>query len=229
MLKKLLPLSLFFSLPSFADNALIEKNLGGFGIKNIEIIDSPVKGLKTVLSEQGVMYASEDGQFFLQGHLVQILEDGSSVDLSNKPLMGRLAQMESEMIVFPAKEEKHVITVFFDITCHYCQILHKDTKKLNDLGITVRYLGFPRQGPESTNAETMEAIFTAENPKATLDAVMLEQQKANDKKKPNIVKKHYDLGLQFGVEGTPAIVTENGQLIGGYLKPDQMLKVLERL
>lgn len=228
MLKKLLPLSLL-SLPLFADDAAIEKNLRGFGIENIEISDSPVKGLKTVISDEGVMYASEDGQFFLQGHLVQILEDGSSVDLSNKPLMGRLAQLEPEMIVYPAKEQKHVVTIFFDISCHYCQILHKDTKKLNDLGITVRYLSFPRQGTEHANAEAMEAIFTAEDPKSTLDAIMLGKQKATAMKKPDIVKKHYNLGLQFGVEGTPAIVTENGQLIGGYLKPDQMLKVLERL
>lgn len=228
MLKKLLPLSLL-SLPLFADDAVIKQNLRGFGIENIEISDSPVKGLKTVISDEGVMYASEDGQFFLQGHLVQILEDGSSVDLSNKPLMGRLAQLEPEMIVYPAKEQKHVVTIFFDISCHYCQILHKDTKKLNDLGITVRYLSFPRQGTEHANAEAMEAIFTAEDPKSTLDAIMLGKQKATAMKKPDIVKKHYNLGLQFGVEGTPAIVTENGQLIGGYLKPDQMLKVLERL
>ncbi|MDO4435781.1 MAG: bifunctional protein-disulfide isomerase/oxidoreductase DsbC [Cardiobacteriaceae bacterium] len=218
-----------FSLVSWADDAAIQKNLQPFGFQNIEILESPVKGLRTVVSDQGILYASEDGQYFLQGQLVQVLEDGNSVDLTNKPLMGRLKQMENEMVVHAAKDEKHVITVFFDITCHYCQLLHKDTQKLNDLGITVRYLAFPRQGIDSANAEQMEAIFAAENPKEELDAIMLGKKKPSQKQKPNIVSKHYNLGLQFGVEGTPAIITEDGQLIGGYLKPDQMIKALERL
>ena len=35
------------------------------------------------------------------------------------------------------------------------------------------------------------------------------------------------LGLQLGVTGTPAVFTSEGELIGGYLKPDQMLKALQ--
>ena len=46
-------------------------------------------------------------------------------------------------------------------------------------------------------------------------------------KTPNIVKKHYELGIQFGVRGTPSIVTSTGELIGGYLKPADLLRALE--
>ena len=46
------------------------------------------------------------------------------------------------MIIYPAKNEKYVVTVFMDITCHYCHILHQQVKEYNDLGITVRYLAF---------------------------------------------------------------------------------------
>lgn len=53
------------------------------------------------------------------------------------------------MIVYKAPDEKHVITVFTDITCGYCHKLHEEMKDYNALGITVRYLAFPRQGLES--------------------------------------------------------------------------------
>lgn len=43
------------------------------------------------------------------------------------------------MIVYKAAQEKHVITVFTDITCGYCHKLHEEMKDYNALGITVRY------------------------------------------------------------------------------------------
>ena len=46
------------------------------------------------------------------------------------------------MIVYKAAQEKHVITVFTDITCGYRHKLHEEMKDYNALGITVRY-GFP--------------------------------------------------------------------------------------
>lgn len=130
------------------------------------------------------------------------------------------------MIVYPAKNEKHVVTVFMDITCHYCHLLHQQLKEYNDLGITVRYLAFPRAGMNNQTAKQMEAIWTAKDPVFALN----EAEKGNlpkEVKTPNVVKKHYELGAQFGVNGTPSIVTSTGELIGGYLKPADLLSALE--
>jgi hypothetical protein len=38
---------------------------------------------------------------------------------------------ESQMIVYPAKNEKHKVTVFTDIDCPYCVKLHRDMKDYN--------------------------------------------------------------------------------------------------
>ena len=59
---------------------------------------------------------------------------------------------------------------------------------------------------------------------------MNEAEKGNlpkELKTPNIVKRHYDLGVQLGVQGTPSIVTSTGELIGGYLKPKDLLAALK--
>ena len=45
-------------------------------------------------------------------------------------------------------------------------------------------------------------------------------------KTPNIVKKHYELGIKFGVTGTPYMVTDKGEVIGGYVEPKELAKML---
>ena len=56
------------------------------------------------------------------------------------------------MIVYKAAQEKHVITVFTDITCGYCHKLHEEMKDYNALGITVRYRPSARGRAEPAGA-----------------------------------------------------------------------------
>lgn len=216
---------LAMSASAMADDAALKNKLEKLGVKDIEIQSSPIKVLRTVISDQGVFYAEEGGEYLLQGNIYKLSDKGIS-NISNNVLMDKLNALTSEMIVYPAKNEKHVVTVFMDITCHYCHLLHQQIKEYNDLGITVRYLAFPRGGVETKTASQMEAIFTAKDPAFALN----EAENGNlpkELKTPNIVKKHYNLGIQFGVNGTPTIVTSKGEIIGGYLKPRELLAELE--
>lgn len=76
------------------------------------------------------------------------------------------------MIVYKAPQEKHVITVFTDITCGYCHKLHEQMADYNALGITVRYLAFPRQGLDSDAEKEMKAIWCAKDKNKAFDDVM---------------------------------------------------------
>ena len=217
---------LAISMSVTANDVALKSKLEKLGVKDIDIQTSPIKGLKTVVSDQGIFYASEDGEYLLQGKIYKLTDKGIS-NVTNKVLLDKLNALKNEMIVYPAKKnEKHVITVFMDITCHYCHLLHQQVKEYNDLGITVRYLAFPRAGMESQTAGQMEAIFTAKDPTFALN----EAEKGNlpkELKTPNVVRKHYLLGAQFGVNGTPTIITSEGEVIGGYLKPADLLAALE--
>ena len=215
MKKLLTALLITASATAMASDAEIKSKLQALGAKNIEVKDSPVKGLKTAVTDQGILYVSENGQYVLQGKMYELTNKGP-VDVAGKLLADK---------VNPAKNEKYVVTVFMDITCHYCHILHQQVKEYNDLGITVRYLAFPRAGMNET-ARQMEAIWTAKDPVFALN----EAEKGNlpkELKTPNIVKKQYDLGVQLGVKGTPSIVTSTGEMLGGYLKPQDLLAVLQ--
>ena len=224
MKKLLTALLISASATAMASDAEIKSKLQALGAKNIEVKDSPVKGLKTAVTDQGILYVSENGQYVLQGKMYELTNKGP-VDVAGKLLADKVNALKNEMIIYPAKNEKYVVTVFMDITCHYCHILHQQVKEYNDLGITVRYLAFPRGGMNET-ARQMEAIWTSKDPVFALN----EAEKGNlpkELKTPNIVKRHYDLGVQLGVQGTPSIVTSTGELIGGYLKPKDLLAALK--
>ncbi|MFZ7203158.1 bifunctional protein-disulfide isomerase/oxidoreductase DsbC [Avibacterium avium] len=213
------------SVYAVASDAQIEAQLKKLGVSQMEIKSSPINGLKTVISNEGIFYASEDGKYVLQGQLYELTDKGA-VDLTGKFLLDKLNSYKNEMIVYPAKNEKYVVTVFMDITCHYCHLLHQQLSQYNDLGITVRYLAFPRGGLNNNTAKQMEAIWQAKDPSQALN----EAEKGNlpkTLKNADIVKKHYELGVQFGVRGTPSIVTPKGELIGGYLPPKELLQALQ--
>ncbi|MGY4676212.1 bifunctional protein-disulfide isomerase/oxidoreductase DsbC [Pasteurella sp. P03HT] len=227
-MKKLLTALLAFTLSAqvFASNDAILKRFSHLGVKEVDIKPSPVKGLKTVITEQGIFYITDDANYVLDGKLYELSEKGLT-DVSANILLEKLSKFEKEMIVYPAKAEKHVVTVFMDTSCHYCKVLHEQIKGYNELGITVRYLAFPRGGMHSQVARQMEAIFTAEDPQFALNEAEKGRFPAT-LKAPDIVKKHYQLGVQFGVNGTPTIVTSTGEVIGGYLEPKALLAELTR-
>ncbi|VEA69834.1 Thiol:disulfide interchange protein DsbC precursor [Serratia rubidaea] len=98
-----------------ADDAAIKSALGSLGIKQADVQPSPVAGLKTVLTDSGVLYVSEDGKHVLQGPLYDV-SGKEPVNVTNKLLGSKLDALKDQMIVYKAAKEKHVITVFTDIT-----------------------------------------------------------------------------------------------------------------
>lgn len=226
-MKKQLAALVSFALLSgsvYANDAKLKQQLEKMGASNVSISPSALPNFKTAVTDQGVLQISDDGRFVIQGQVFE-LKNGKAIDITNNALLSELNAVQKEMIVYPAKNEKHIVTVFMDITCHYCHILHSKMKEYNDLGITIRYLAFPRGGMNTQVAKQMEAIWTAKD----LVFALNEAEKGNlpkEQKTPNIVKKHYELGLKFGVNGTPNMVTKDGELIRGYVEPKELLSML---
>lgn len=200
------------------------------GINASDIKLSPIKGMYQVITEQGVLYVTQDGSKLITGDIYD-LNDGMT-NLTEKamaePRKKMLNELQKDMIVYKAKNEKYVVTVFTDITCGYCRKLHNEMKQYNDLGITVRYLAFPRQGVPSANAMEMSNIWCAENQKAAMD-----KAQAGGNVSPVTcnarIKEQYQAGNSFGVNGTPAIVLQNGTMIPGYQPAQALLETLKRV
>lgn len=211
-----------------ADDAALKATFNKIGLENPEVQSSPVKGLKAVTTPQGVIYVSEDGRYVLQGPLFDVSGE-RPVNLSNQALIAKVDALKNEMIVYKAASEKKVITVFTDITCGYCHRLHQQMKGYNDLGITVRYLAFPREGLGSETEKNMQSIWNTANRNKALDDAMRGEAISPIAKSAASkvdISKHYALGEQLGVTGTPAIVLEDGTLMPGYQPPAAMAQIL---
>lgn len=221
----LLALSLFAG-SAMADDASLKSSLEKMGATNVRLSESPLPGFRLATSNEGVVHISENGQYVVQGNFnVLELKNGKATDITHKTQMASLNALSNEMIIYPAKQEKHVVTVFMDITCHYCHILFENVKAYNEEGITLRFLAFPRAGVNTQTAKQMEAIWQAKDRmKALEDAEAGNLPK--ELKTPNLVKKHYELGIQFGVTGTPYMVTDKGEVIGGYVPAKELAKML---
>lgn len=213
------------SFSAHADDAAIKSSLEKLGVKSEEIMPAPVSGMKSVLTNSGVLYVTEDGKHIIQGPLYDV-SGARPINVTNQMLMTRLNAMEKQMIVYKAAKEQYVITVFTDITCGYCHKLHEEMADYNALGITVRYLAFPRQGMNSEAAKNMQSIWCAKDRSKAFDAAMKKSEVAPASCDVNIAQQ-YALGIQFGVQGTPALVLSDGYVVPGYQGPKELKALLD--
>lgn len=207
------------------DDQAVAKTLKKLAMPQAEIQPSPVTGLNTVMTENGVRYITSDGKYMLGGPLFD-LSGSEPVNVTNELLNKKLQAMSSEMIIYKAPQEKYIITVFTDISCGYCQKLHNDMQGYNARGITVRYLAYPRQGLTSDAAKNMSAVWCATDRKKSLDMAMKNEKIPASAACETDIGKHFQLGSSFGVQGTPAVVLENGTVIPGYQNPEDMVSTL---
>jgi thiol:disulfide interchange protein DsbC len=194
-----------------------------------DISTSPVEGWYTVQKGAFLAYVSADGRHLIQGDLYDLeskinLSEESRSD-ARRELVGGLE--DEEAIMFSPSEVKHSVTVFTDVDCTYCRKLHAEINDYMNLGIAVRYVLYPRNGPASRAWSTSEDVLCASDRGRALTAAKLGQTFETSKCDTSMLTRHYTLGQDVGLSGTPAIVLEDGTLIGGYLPPATLSARLE--
>ncbi|MDT0634164.1 DsbC family protein [Spectribacter hydrogenoxidans] len=174
-----------------------------------------------------ILYVTPDGRFAINGDLYD-LESRTNVteQARSESRASALAQIDTDdAIVFsPEGDTEHVVWVFTDPECPYCQRFHNHMADFNERGIEVRYLAFPRAGPGSDNWRLTEALWCADDPRAAMTAVKGGQSldTAGMPCDASPVADQYQIGRDIGLTGTPMIVDENGKVLGGYLKPEAL-------
>ena len=193
------------------------------------IAESPMDGVYQVQLKGGrQLYASADGQFLIQGYMFQF-KDGQATNLTEQAqnrAVGKTidAVPASEMVIFAPEKPKTHITVFTDTDCGYCQKLHSEIAELNRLGVEVRYLAFPRQGMGSHGANTLTSVWCAKDRQAAMNKAKARED-VPAASCDNPVAKQYELGQLIGVQGTPAIILADGQIIPGYQPAPQLAEL----
>ncbi|MGD0959821.1 MAG: bifunctional protein-disulfide isomerase/oxidoreductase DsbC [Methylomonas sp.] len=219
------------SVKAAADEADIRKTISGFmpGAKVESVKPSEIPGLYEVSVGAEIYYISEDGKYLLQGELYDTHE---KKNITETKLAGvRKAALEKigadNMIVFKPENSKHQVSVFTDIDCGYCRKLHSEMDQYLSQGITVRYLFFPRAGKGSDSYKKAISVWcSADRAKALTAAKKGEALDAKNCDNP--VDEHMQLGEEFGMKGTPMIVTEKGNVLPGYVPAKQLAGILSK-
>lgn len=221
---------------SFDKQAIQNKLSQKLGLTSSNIKLSVMPGLAEVITEQGLFYVSLDGNYILQGKLYGVGNDiiNHTEDSLAQVRIDGVKRFSKDMIVYPAKNEKHVVSVFTDITCGYCRKLHEQIKDYNDLGITVKYLAYPRAGVKDQSGDysqgfkDLRSIWCHENPAEALTKAKSGNNVAN-RICESPIEDEYKFGRQIGVSGTPAIIFENGMMMPGYQPPEKLAQILNNI
>lgn len=193
-----------------------------------DVTPSEIDGWYTIHKGSIVAYISADGRYLLQGDLVDLdLQVNLSEKVRNDSRRDLMASVGNDQaIVFSPEEVKYSVTVFTDVDCVYCRRLHSQIDQYLALGIEVRYLMYPRNGPASPAWTKAEEVWCAADRRDALTQAKLDHEFKTAKCDASIVQDHYVLGRDVGLSGTPAIVFGDGTLVSGYLSPDQLLSAL---
>ncbi|WP_317931548.1 thioredoxin fold domain-containing protein [Halioxenophilus sp. WMMB6] len=194
-------------------------------LKVASVEPSPVPGLyKTEIENGPILFVSADGQYVLAtdmykvelGHFVNLQEaDRQALRVA---LAKELDENQDDLIVYsPKGEVKGVVNVFTDVDCGYCQRLHQEVGKLNEMGIELRYLAYPRAGIGSPSYEKIATAWCAKDRNAAMDQLKARKSLPINVCKDNPVAEQYAIGNRIGVNGTPAILLDDGTLLPGYL------------
>jgi len=182
------------------------------------------------LTNGNVLYGTEDGRFVFTGDMYSLESDGI-VNLTNQiraeRRLGLLAGLRPEdMIVFsPEGEPRARVNVFTDVDCGYCRQLHQEMAEINALGIEVRYLAYPRAGPGSESFRKIVSAWCSRDRQRAITELKLGKA-IPERSCSNPVAAQFKLANELGVTGTPALVTENGRLIPGYMPAAELALAL---
>jgi thiol:disulfide interchange protein DsbC len=147
-----LTLSLLVACTAQAQEAAIRKNLTE-RLPNIPKIDevskTPMNGLYEVRMGSDIMYSDAEGNFLIQGALIDVkqkrnlteerMDKLSAVPFDQLPLKNSFSQVRGN--------GKRKLVVFADPNCGFCKRFEKDLQKLDN--VTIQHVLYPILGEDS--------------------------------------------------------------------------------
>jgi thiol:disulfide interchange protein DsbC len=200
------------------------------GTRVEDLRPTPIAGVYELTRGTGIAYVSSDGKYGISGDLIDLARNDNLTETRRRDMRARLigAIPESEMLVFGPRDPKYTVTVFTDVDCAYCRELHSQIAEYNRLGIRVRYLFYPRSGPDTESWTKAEEVWCSTNRNEALTQAKRGTPLTAKVCPNNPVARHYALGRDFELKGTPAIVMASGELLPGYLPPLALVQYLKK-
>lgn len=221
-----LSLALALAAPAFAQEAVIRKNLAE-RLPNFPKIDevtkSPIPGLYEVRIGTEIFYADEQGNHIIDGSLIDTrsranltqerIDKLTAIDFAKLPF--------KDAIVWKSGTGERKMAVFADPNCGYCKRFERDLNEVKN--VTVYTFLYPILGADSL--EKSKNIWCAKDRTAAWRDWMLEgttPAKAMGQCDTAALQRNAEFGRKYRVNGTPAIVFEDGKRSPGAMNTAQI-------
>ena len=195
---------------------------------DLVISETPMRDLMQVRIGGDILYMSVYGRYLFQGRVIDL---EARRDLTEAAMSAvRREQLQAldaaQFVSFGPDDAEFELLVFTDPDCGFCRRLHEKMDEYNQLGIRIHYLAFPRAGEGSVTYNNMVSIWCADNRQAAMD-IAKAGRTPRAATCDNPVMAQYRLGQSLGVTGTPSLMTFDGDIIPGYVPPEQLRERLE--
>lgn len=209
---------------------LLKSRLGGVAVS--EARETPAEGIYQTQFGSKFAYLTGNGRYVFVGDMIDLQSQVNLTEMSRRTIAKELidAFEVGDLAVFPAGgETQKVLNIFTDTSCPYCTKIHKEVPELQKAGIEVRYFPFPRGGERGPGYAELKKVWCGDNLANTMDiakGIVEGTLPAGSCEKASVVDQGYALGNKIGVGGTPALFTEDGQKIEGYVPFDQLIPMV---
>ena len=191
------------------------------------ISQTPMEGVYEVAAGSETLFVYSAGEHLMIGEVFDIERRISwTQERKDKEKLVALAELnsmpESEMIIMGDAEGERYITVFTDTDCGWCQKFHQSIPALAQGGLKVRYMLWPRSGVNTPSYHEAVSVWCADDQGEAMTSAKNRRAIA-EKVCDNPVEEHMQLGFKLGVQGTPFVMLDTGEILGGYVPANELL------
>ena len=214
---------------SFANVETVQQNLTKqhpkLKIQNLQ--KTELNGLYSGSLDNQVVYIDEEAKHLFFGSMIRIEDQKNltrdlilqqnTVDFKSLPLNDAIKTVRGN--------GKRQLAIFSDPNCPYCKTLESNLKQLNN--VTVYTFMYPIK---AQSIEPSKKVWCSANKEFAWNALLEKgQQPTASASCSNPIERNLELGKRLGIQGTPAIIFENGFKVTGAYPAAEIEKIWQEL
>ena len=215
---------------AFAQEALIRKNVAErmpVFPKIDQVSKTPIPGLYELRVGADIFYSDERGDHIIEGHLIDTktqvdlttarIEKLTAINFASLPL--------KDAIVWKQGTGERKLVVFADPNCGYCKKFETELQQVKD--VTVYTFLYPILGGDSPD-KSRDIWCAKDNATVWRDWMIRGTAPARSVATCDsaALQRNVTMARKFRINGTPAIVCEDGKRVPGAMPPEQVEKQL---
>ena len=183
-----------------------------------------------IIINKQIYYATNYGKYLILGNVINLNTKESITE--NTKMNQRLSIIDSidmkNFMIFKPKKTDHILTIFTDTSCPYCQKLHNEIPDLLENNIEIRYVLFSRNGNDVDAYQQLVSAWCSADKVDALEDLFAGDILDDISNCENPIARNFDYAGSLSVEGTPTIFLEDGRIIPGYQNYKNILAFINK-